>query len=87
MAKVFKFKEDQDNFCCPQCALIEDYTELLLEAENRDELELFLSYAIDDAVKLGIKRALYADIENKTKILDEMDMECCCDDCDCDEDC
>lgn len=87
MAKLYKFKEEQETpeFCCPQCELVENYTELLLDAESEEELKQFLSWAIEDAVKLGVKRALTADIENKMSILDDMD-KCNCEDCneDCD---
>lgn len=81
MAKVYKFQEDQETpeICCPQCELVEDYTELLLDAENPDEVKQFLSWAIEDAVKLGIKRALVADIDHKMSILNSIE-ECCCED-------
>lgn len=86
MAKIYEFNNNQDNtnetpeVCdCPQCEIIDDYTALLLEAEDADELREFLSWAVEDAVKLGIKRALIADVEHKMSILNDME-ECCCED-------
>lgn len=82
MSKLFKFNEEDCE--CPQCELVEGYTELILDAESVEELKHFLSLAIEDAVELGFKQALLADINHKVKVLDSFDeCEFCDDECDC----
>lgn len=79
MSKLFKFQGDES--CdCPQCKLVEDYTELLLDADSVEELKYFLSLAIDDAVGLGHRQSLISDIANKMDVLDAME-ECDCGGC------
>ena len=75
MADIFKFqgeKLEEEEYCCNACQVTDDYLEIALECEDKDELRVVMRGLYEDAERIGYQSSLRQDIAVKAEILDEM---------------
>ncbi|MMZ63001.1 hypothetical protein D1872_252330 [compost metagenome] len=58
----------------------------MLNSEDKEELYHWVAELVEEAQKLGFKDALIRDISLKAEILEDMDSDCCCEEC-CEGEC
>jgi len=85
MAKVFQFQQQNQEECeCDTCNLVEEYYANILNAEDEVELFHWVSELTVEAKKLATKEALIEDIAFKAELLEHMEDECDCGECELD---
>ena len=75
MADIFKFKGEkveEDKYCCESCQITDDYLQIALECNDKDELLVVMRGLYEDAERIGYQNSLRQDIAVKSEILDEM---------------
>ena len=74
MADIFKFQGEklEDEYCCDACQITDDYLQIALECEDKDELRVVMRGLYEDAERIGYQNSLKQDIVVKSEILDEM---------------
>lgn len=70
-----KFEEnevEEMECCCPRCEIIDEYTEMILDAKNEEEIRDFLEEMFDEVEDFGFANALKCDIDMKLDVLKDM---------------
>jgi hypothetical protein len=80
MPQIFNFQNEEE--CCPTCKLVSDFTNLILNADSKEEVGELVNDLVGISKEIGWKQALVDDINAKIDTLRELDDECDCDICD-----
>jgi hypothetical protein len=72
----------KEEFVCETCEMIQHYVDLVMKAEDRDELFAILQSLYDEGHADGFVEAIELDLHNKIQILNGL-RGCDCEDCDC----
>ncbi|MBD1379200.1 hypothetical protein [Metabacillus arenae] len=81
MGKLLNFQKEE-NCDCEICELVNEYGEIIQDADSLEELHSIIAELISEARSIGYKDALMQDVQNKMNILDEIHGVCNCDECD-----
>lgn len=65
----------EEDYCCPTCEMIDDFSFFLFDAENIDEIRAIVTDLVNEAKDLGYKQALINDALTKIEIVEEWDKE------------
>ncbi len=74
MDKVVKFPKEKPEECiCDKCQLTDEYLQYIEMTNNNDELKEELRDLVEQAFRLGYRKAIMDDLDNKLELLNHIE--------------